>query len=354
MNSQATQWNEQYSLERERLLQALGKVGGGGIVESIQHVGSTSVPDLYGSPCVDIGMAIWPFPLETGSASKLAALGYHPVTGYEGEPEQRFLHESQAYQLFLMESGSDRWTNMALLRDYLRDDPAARADLSLRKREGGGDHSQLIESLLPAAQRWWISQYQFSPVEAVAHELKDAALLWYISGGWALDLFLGRVSRVHHDVDVIVARSAQMDLQRHMTRRGWTLLTPFESRREPWPPHMHLELPRHQVHALRGDDFIDFLLTDMNHVWVYRREPSVVRSLEKMGLSTEGGIPYLAPELVLLFKSKNTSNRERLNDEADFERALPRLDSERRAWLRWALIATDPQHPWIPKLSSFT
>jgi hypothetical protein len=113
---------------------------------------------------------------------------------------------------------------------------------------------------------------------------------------------------------------------------------------------MELQAPRHQVHAHRGDDFIDFLITDMNQVWIYRREPSVVRSLEKMGLSTEGGIPYLAPELVLLFKSKNTSNRERPNDDADFERALPHLDAERRAWLRWALTATAPQHPWIQKL----
>jgi GrpB-like predicted nucleotidyltransferase (UPF0157 family) len=351
MSAQSEQWNDRYNAERERLLQALGKVGEGGILEAIQHVGATSVPYLYGSDCVDIGLAVTPFPLSPESASRLEALGYHPVPGYEAEPEQRFLHDSNAYQLFVVESGNRRWTDLVLLRDYLRDDSAARDDLSLKKRNVAAGPAQLFEDVLPAAHRWWIRQYQFSPVESVAHELKDASMLWYISGGWALDLFLGKVSRVHHDVDVVVSRSAQMDLQQHMTRRGWTLVTPFEKRLEPWPPHMELQAPRHQVHAHRGDDFIDFLITDMNQVWIYRREPSVVRSLEKMGLSTEGGIPYLAPELVLLFKSKNTSNRERPNDDADFERALPHLDAERRAWLRWALTATAPQHPWIQKLS---
>jgi hypothetical protein len=114
---------------------------------------------------------------------------------------------------------------------------------------------------------------------------------------------------------------------------------------------MRLELPRHQVHAHRGDEFIDFLLTDMEDVWRYRRNPLVLRSREKMGLKNENGIPYLAPELVLLFKSKNTSSHERSKDRADFERTAPHLDPERRAWLYWALMATSPDHPWIRQLA---
>ena len=39
---------EEYEEERDRLLKALGKVVEGGIVESIQHVGATSVPGMYG------------------------------------------------------------------------------------------------------------------------------------------------------------------------------------------------------------------------------------------------------------------------------------------------------------------
>lgn len=344
-------WDEQYETERDRLIQALGKIGKGGIVEAIQHVGATSVPGLSGSACVDIGLSVWPFPLEAGPVARLEALGYHAVPGSGTELEQRFLHESKSFQLFVVEPGSERWSDLLILRDYLRADEVAREDLSRRKRIGADHPSDLFETLLPAARQWWIADRKFSPVESVVDQLKDVSLLWYISGGWALDLFLGQVSRVHHDVDVVVPRSAQLDLQRHLTDRGWTLLTPFEKRLEPWPLHMQLELPRHQVHAHRGEEFIDFLLTEIRQVWVYRREPSVIRSLEKMGLSTEGGIPYLAPELVLLFKSRNTSDKkERPNDQLDFEKVLPHLDAERRAWLHWALVATSPDHPWIKGL----
>jgi len=342
-------WKKQYESERDRLVHVLGNVVDGGIVEAIQHVGGTSVPDLYSSPCIDIGLAVWPFPLEPNPGSKLEALGYQIVSGYEESPEQRFRHASDAFQLCFMEPGSERWSDLVLTRDYLRHDQEAREKVSLQKKNAV-DKFGLFKNLLPAAHKWWIDYHQFSPVEAVANELKDVSFLWYISSGWALDLFVGQVNRVHHDVDVALPRLGQMELQTYLTERGWKFVTPFEKRLEIWPPHMQLELPRHQVHAQRGEEFIDFLLTDMDGVWKYRREPSVIRSLEKIGLKTERGIPYLAPELVLLFKSKNTSNQERAKDEADFERTLPHLDSERRAWLRWALIAVSPNHPWIQRL----
>jgi len=69
-----------------------------------------------------------------------------------------------------------------------------------------------------------------------------------------------------------------------------------------------------------------------------------------LGLCSDERIPFLAPELVLLFKSKNTSGKERSKDQADFEEVYIRLEPERRAWLRWALIAVDPSNPWIERL----
>ena len=350
MNIQTQDWTKAYESERDRLMDALGKVVDGGIVEAIEHIGATSVPGLYGSTCIDIALAVWPFPLDAGPATRLEALGYKPVSGYAEGPEQRFRHESDSFELHFVEPGSEKRFNYVLVRDYLRQDQAACEDVSSKKKESGVDKSKLFEELLPAAHRWWIDEYQFTPVETVADELKDVPFPWYISGGWALDLFLGCVNRMHHDVDVVVPRSAQLDLQGHLVRRGWKLITPFEKRLEQWPPHMTLESPRHQVHAHRQDDFIDFLLTEMDGVWKYRREPSIIRTLEKASLRTESGIPYLAPELVLLFKSRNTGNQERLKDQSDFEMALSHLEPERRAWLHWALVATSPDHPWIKQL----
>src|SRR5207247_11405855 len=70
-------WEEYFKQERERLLAARGRITAGGIGEGIEHIGATSVPGLVAAPCVDIGMAVWPFPLD---ATREAALG---VPGYE-------------------------------------------------------------------------------------------------------------------------------------------------------------------------------------------------------------------------------------------------------------------------------
>ncbi|HEX5810010.1 MAG TPA: GrpB family protein [Anaerolineales bacterium] len=350
MNSDIQRRNEQFEFECIRLIDTLGKITGGGVIEAIEHIGATSVPGMFGSSCVDIGMAVHPFPLEAELLSRLEALSYRAVSGYEESPEQRFRHESGKFQLYVVESGASRWYDMLVLRDYLSHDEAAREKVSSQKKNMDPATSEVFAKTLPAAHQWWINHYGFAPVEGVARELQEVSFPWYISGGWALDLFLGRVTRMHHDVDVIVPYSAQMELRKHLTARTWELVTPFEKRLEVWPPHMQLQLPRHQVHAHRDGDFIDFLLTEMDGVWRYRREPQVLRSLERMGLRTESGIPYLAPELALLFKSRNTSNKDRPKDQLDFENVLPHLEAERRAWLYWALVATSPDHPWIRQL----
>lgn len=344
-------WKQQYETERARLIDTLGKITEGGVVEAIEHIGATSVPGLHGSDCVDIGLAVWPFPLEDGPKSRLESIGYQISEGFPGSLQQGFQHISGSFRLFVFESGIGEWFDTVLIRDYLRHSDKARDAVSLKK-DSLTDKSVLFTELLPDAHQWWIEFYGFSPVEMVASEMKDAQFEWYVSGGWALDLFLESVRRVHHDVDVIVPRQSQLDLQKHLMERGWKLMTPYEKRLEPWPPHMRLELPRHQVHAYRNGQFIDFLLTDIEDVWRYRREPSVLRAREKMSLTSTSGIPYLAPELVLLFKSKNTSSHDRPKDQVDFEKAFSHLEPERRAWLYWALMATSPDHPWIEHLKS--
>jgi GrpB-like predicted nucleotidyltransferase (UPF0157 family) len=343
-------WTQQYETEKARLIDALGRVTDGGIVAASQHIGATSVPGLSGSPCVDIALAVWPFPLEENRRSRLEALGYRLLEEYNGSSQQRFRHESGSFQLFIVEPGMDEWMDLVLVSDYLRHSEQSCEEVSRRKADASVGKSALFDGLLPDANQWWIGHYGFSPANSVAEELSNASFEWYVSGGWALDLFLGRVERVHHDVDVIVPRHSQLDLQKYMTEHGWKLITPFEKRHEPWPLHMRLELPRHQVHAYHGEQFIDFLLTDMDGVWRYRREPLVLRSREKMSLRSAGNIPYLAPELVLLFKSKNTSDHDRAKDQPDFEKTFSYLEPERRAWLYWALMATSPDHPWIKDL----
>jgi hypothetical protein len=66
-----------------------------------------------------------------------------------------------------------------------------------------------------------------------------------------------------------------------------------------------------------------------------------------IGNSTSDGIPYLVPEIQLLYKAKGL----RPKDEADFRQTLPALSLEQRDWLREALLQAHPQHPWLGRLT---
>jgi hypothetical protein len=73
--------------------------------------------------------------------------------------------------------------------------------------------------------------------------------------------------------------------------------------------------------------------------WIYRRDPSVTRDWDAAILETASGIPYLAPELQLLFKSK----RPRAKDHSDADHVTPAMGDERRSWLS---VRLNPDHPW--------
>ena len=136
-----------------------------------------------------------------------------------------------------------------------------------------------------------------------------------------------------------------------MMARGGKFVTPLAERLEPWPPGKELDPSSLQGHAHLDGAFIDFLWGDIESgVWRYRRDPSVIRGMDRIALRTAEGIPFLAPELVLLYKSKNTSGKERSKDQGDFALAHTSLTPEQRAWLRWALLVSDPEHPWIAEL----
>jgi hypothetical protein len=56
---------------------------------------------------------------------------------------------------------------------------------------------------------------------------------------------------------------------------------------------------------------------------------------------------FVTPEVVLLYKA---GSRETLEATADFDAALPRLESRQRRWLAEALDLAHPGHRWRDRL----
>jgi hypothetical protein len=171
---------------------------------------------------------------------------------------------------------------------------------------------------------------------------------WFIAGGWAIDLFLGRVTRDHEDVDVAVLRRDQQDLRSQLER--WDFEKVVDGHRERWREGEWLNPPIHELRARppsAPQREIEILLNESkDDAWVFRRDARVTMSLSEARLVTRSGIPYLDPAIVLLFKAKTPAAK----DLADFDQVRPYLGLERRLWLRHALEIGHPGHPWIARL----
>jgi hypothetical protein len=82
--------------------------------------------------------------------------------------------------------------------------------------------------------------------------------------------------------------------------------------------------------------------------WVFKRDRSIRGRLSDIGRRTPSGVPYLAPEVQLLYKAK-TQTLEK--DNADFQVALPMMDPQACTWLLRHLERRFPEGPgWIERL----
>lgn len=182
----------------------------------------------------------------------------------------------------------------------------------------------------------------------VAERLAGVELPWYVAAGWALDLFRGRRTRTHEDIeigvphdrfDAVRERLAELEFFVVGGGRAWPLETAGDA------VHTH-----HQTWGRdpsTGRWRIDVLREPYEgQSWIFRRDAAIRLPYEQIIRWTPEGIPFLAPEVVLLFKAGAAHAK----DEDDFRDVLPLLDAARRGWLLSALRQAHPAHAWIGEL----
>ena len=188
----------------------------------------------------------------------------------------------------------------------------------------------------------------------VAQFFSALTVPWWIAGGWALDLFLGEQTRDHEDIDVQFLRRDQQAVRTLL--QSWDVqeahpATPAGS----WPfsEWKHGALLPPEVHDVwcrpkKTEPWaFQLMVADtQNDLWLFRRNSQISGPLSTIGYVTADGIPYLAPEIQLLYKAKSP----RPKDEADFARVLPHLGQSSLRWLAQALAVIHPLHPWLNQL----
>lgn len=170
----------------------------------------------------------------------------------------------------------------------------------------------------------------------------DAPFRWWICGGHALDLHAGTTWRPHEDLDVGILRTEAAKVYAWLSE--WDLWVAARGTLRPWRG-VPLEADRHEnnVWARPGSPSpwrFDLTIGSGNDAeWIYRRDGAIRRSWDATVLWTNDGLPYLAPEVQLLFKSKSP----RPKDNLDARQVIPLLGADQRAFLGAHL---DRGHAW--------
>jgi len=195
----------------------------------------------------------------------------------------------------------------------------------------------------PAGGRW-----EPIALDGLARLFRQVDAPWWVAGGVALDLFVGRPTREHGDLDVEILRRDLSDFAGAI--RGWSLFQAKDGRLrrhdagEPLPDGVN------GLWCRPTDDapwVLELLLADADgDAWRYRRDHRISRLIAEVGLATDERIPFIAPEIQLLYKSKNP----RATDQTDIETVLPLMNESQRAWLASALGTTRPGHTWLEQL----
>lgn len=180
----------------------------------------------------------------------------------------------------------------------------------------------------------------------LAARLHGLDLPWYVAGGWALDLFRGEQTREHEDLEIAVPadRFAALaayfpELEFHVAGDGEVLpVTPesLAAHHQTWAREPATGIWRFDVFREPHD----------GDTWICRRDPTIRLPYAEIIRQDAGGIPYLAPELALLFKAKGDRDKDRV----DLHGVLPLLDAARREWLAGALDQVHPGHAWLDLL----
>lgn len=193
-----------------------------------------------------------------------------------------------------------------------------------------------------------------------------------VCGGYSIELFLDKEIRPHGDIDISAYWVDRDKIILYMKSLGWDIYEmcgdgiahkirdvtqQLRIKRNIFCIKGNCELvklyPRNEADMFylefdgKGQtepNFIEFLFNNRTETnFLYARNTNITRVLSKAILK-RNDIPFLAPEIVLLYKSTDIG---RIGYQLDYEEAIRAMDIEQKAWLASALNVMYPAgHQW--------
>jgi hypothetical protein len=206
--------------------------------------------------------------------------------------------------------------------------------------------TELSPAELEALEERWSRSW--TPAQ-VARHLAGVEAPWCVAAGWALDLFRGKQTRKHGDIEISVPAARFPEIRARFPFHTYEFDAVGSGRF--WEDAGPEALAGTHQTWLRDRATGDYLLDVFREphdgdTWICRRDETIHLPYRDIIRHTADGIPYLTPELVLLFKAKHA----RPKDQADFDGTAPRLSPAQCATLTGLLTRVHPGHPWLAVL----
>ncbi|MDR7857856.1 nucleotidyltransferase domain-containing protein [Tissierella sp.] len=210
-------------------------------------------------------------------------------------------------------------------------------------------------------------------LDDLCSHLQEMEIDWHLCGGFAIDAYLGEITRKHKDLDITVSFDDMRECIQYLKSKGWIIDAPVGNQRlvsvEYALEHPDLYFDNLWCYKQGADfikvnksdgifkyveflnreqkelDFIEVLFNKVeNGVFYYQKNHNIMISTEQAFIK-KGNISILAPEIILLYKSRNYNSADYKHD---FDVVINRLEKERYDWFVNAMnIAYPDGHPWI-------
>jgi hypothetical protein len=207
---------------------------------------------------------------------------------------------------------------------------------------GGG--IELSPAEIDALEGRWSSCW--TPDE-VAQHLAGITAPWCVAGGWALDLFRGTQTREHGDIEIAIPAATFPEVRGRFPGYAFDAVSSGRIWEDAAPGVLAVTYQTWLRDPATGSYLLDvFREPHDGQNWVCRRDETIRLLYSEIIRHNPDGIPYLIPELVLLFKAKGTLPK----DQADFEETIPHMTPAQRTALVRLLARVHPGHRWLATL----
>lgn len=202
--------------------------------------------------------------------------------------------------------------------------------------------------------------------------LQNQGFEYAFCGGWAIDLFLGKETRKHGDIDILAYWTERDTIIQYMQSLGFQVYEmlgggkahhvtdiqdQLKCKRNIFCFTQDCELVclseanKQGIHSVdfkhigqKKLNFIEFLFNDKDDANLFYARNHDVRLALSDAFLVRDGLPYLAPEMCLLYKSTDI---DREGYQSDFDNAILHMDQRQKHWLEDALEMLYPEgHKW--------